>query len=576
MIPETATDAASAAAGSGTELPAPLVIRLHLVCSSGFLVAGALLAALAALELVAPDLIGGSPLLGYGRLVPASLHFVVYGWLTLGLLGALYLAVSRDAGVPLRMPGIARIGFVLLSLGYLAGGLAIGLGLSEGQRLLEAPLWADAVTLVGLVIAAVVVTRTVASRRGELGVVQWYAVAAVWWLVLMHVAGNIPGIEGVNGALQTSFYRAGFFGLWLASAGVGAVYALLPRLGGRSRFVPTRLSLIGLWTLGTAWALTGSTELTYGPIPAWLQTIGVVFSLTLLLAVATILSDVVIALRGRWDAALAHPSARFLVAGLALFALVPLLGLLQGLRASGAVIGLTGWAAAFEWVAVFGAFTLWLLAYGYEALPRLRGRTVSVRSARIHLQATLLGLGLAVGAMLIGGVQTGLTWIGGANSQTVTAVGTGFRNTLEPLAGLRVVRFAGIAVFAIAQVGYLAGLLFGRSDPIEVEAAGDDEVDEELVLATPLSWGRLRTGAVAVFVLVLLLGLVLPSLDSADRSATALADTARHYPDGSDAARGREVYLREGCATCHTQQVRPIVTDIGLGPVSVAGDYAYE
>ncbi len=576
MTSETATDEVGAAADTDAEIAPPLVVRLHLICSVGFLVAGSALAALAALELVIPDLLGGSPLLGYGRLVPMSLHFVLYGWLTLGLLGALYVAVSGDGGVPLRNPGIARLGFVLLSLGYLAGGIGIGLGLSEGGRYLEAPLWADAVTLLGLLIAAVVVTRTVAARSGELSVVQWYAVAAVWWLVLLHVIGNIPGIEGVNGALQAAFYRAGFIGLWLSSAGVGAVYALLPRLGGRPRFVPTRLSLVGFWTLGTAWALTASNELTYGPVPDWFQTIGVVFSIVLLLAVATIVTDVVTALRGRWSAALVHPSARFLVAGLALFGLLPVLGLLEALRASSAVIGLTDWVSAVEWVGVFGVFSLWLLATGYEALPRLRGRAAPAWRARLHLQATLVGLGLAVGAMLVGAVQAGLTWLGGANSQTFAASGIGFRNTLEPMAGLRVVRFAGIAIFALAQVGYLANVLFGRAEPIEVEAAGDGEVDEELVLAAPLSWGRLRAGVAGVFAVVLLLGLVLPSLDSADRSATALADTARSYPDGSTEATGREVYLREGCAYCHSQQVRPIVTDVGLGAVSTAGDYAFE
>ncbi len=576
MTSETATDTVGAAAESGAGMAAPLVVRLHLVCSVGFLVAGSILAALAALQLVAPDLLGGSPLLGYGRLVPVSLHFVIYGWLTLGLLGALYLAVSAGAGVPLRNPGTARIGFVLLSLGYLAGGVAIGLGFSEGRRYLEAPLWADAVTLLGLLIAAVVVTRTVAARTRELGVVQWYAVAAVWWLVLLHIVGNVPGIEGVNGALQAAFYRAGLTGLWLASAGVGAVYSLLSRLGGRPRLVPTRLSLIGFWTLGTAWALTGSNELTYGPVPDWFQTIGVVFSIALLGAVAAVITDVVIALRGRWAAAVAHPSARFLVAGLALFGLLPVLGLLEALRASSAVVGLTDWVAAVEWVGVFGAFSLWLFAVGYDALPRLRGRAAPAWRARLHLQGTLLGLGLAVGAMLVGAVQGGLTWLGGANSQSFAAAGEGFRNSLEPMAGLRVVRFAGIAVFAVAQLGYLGNVLFRRAEPITVEAAADEEIDEELVLAAPPSWNRLRAGVAGVFAVVLLLGLVLPSLDSADRSATALADTARYYPSDSTAAAGREVYLREGCGYCHTQQVRPIVTDVGLGAVSVAGDFASE
>lgn len=34
---------------------------------------------------------------------------------------------------------------------------------------------------------------------------------------------------------------------------------------------------------------------------------------------------------------------------------------------------------------------------------------------------------------------------------------------------------------------------------------------------------------------------------------------------------GREIYLAEGCAECHTQQVRPIVTDADLGTVTLAG-----
>ena len=33
---------------------------------------------------------------------------------------------------------------------------------------------------------------------------------------------------------------------------------------------------------------------------------------------------------------------------------------------------------------------------------------------------------------------------------------------------------------------------------------------------------------------------------------------------------GRDVYLSEGCGACHTQLVRPIVADAGLGPVVVS------
>jgi len=40
-------------------------------------------------------------------------------------------------------------------------------------------------------------------------------------------------------------------------------------------------------------------------------------------------------------------------------------------------------------------------------------------------------------------------------------------------------------------------------------------------------------------------------------------------------ARGRDVYVGEGCSYCHTQMVRPLAQDRVWGRASVAGDYAY-
>jgi cytochrome c oxidase cbb3-type subunit II len=38
---------------------------------------------------------------------------------------------------------------------------------------------------------------------------------------------------------------------------------------------------------------------------------------------------------------------------------------------------------------------------------------------------------------------------------------------------------------------------------------------------------------------------------------------------------GREIYVSEGCAYCHTQNVRPLQQDVVFGRPSIAGDYAY-
>jgi cbb3-type cytochrome c oxidase subunit II len=82
--------------------------------------------------------------------------------------------------------------------------------------------------------------------------------------------------------------------------------------------------------------------------------------------------------------------------------------------------------------------------------------------------------------------------------------------------------------------------------------------------------------ALAAGIGVFFLTVFLPALEADSATPTILADESRFFVEGSDAAAGRDIYLREGCSYCHTQAVRPIVTDLGLGAVSVAGDYAHE
>lgn len=47
------------------------------------------------------------------------------------------------------------------------------------------------------------------------------------------------------------------------------------------------------------------------------------------------------------------------------------------------------------------------------------------------------------------------------------------------------------------------------------------------------------------------------------------------HPLSAAQARGREVYVSEGCSYCHTQNVRPLAQDHVFGRPSVGGDYAY-
>jgi mono/diheme cytochrome c family protein len=71
-------------------------------------------------------------------------------------------------------------------------------------------------------------------------------------------------------------------------------------------------------------------------------------------------------------------------------------------------------------------------------------------------------------------------------------------------------------------------------------------------------------GAVGLFVALFLVGVVGPALPTENPGART-----SDLPYSETALHGQEIYQSVGCASCHTQMVRPVVADVGLGAVSL-------
>ena len=275
------------------------VAILHLRAAIVLLaVSSAMLAAVAA-RLVFPDTLSGVAVLSYGRLLPASLDLFLYGWLTIGLIGAGYYIVPRMVQRPLKHPATALGGGALLFAGYVAGSVAVLAGGNEGRQYLEFPVWADAIVLVGLLAVTRVFTATIAQERDTtLAPPEWFFGSAPVWLLLSHVTAALPGLDGVNVTLQTSFYRGALFGLWFTAAGIGVLYYIVSSVTGTDPRRFTQLTVAGFWSLGSVVALSSAARLTYSSVPDWHETLGTVFAIGLLLPAAIVAVDVVTALRG--------------------------------------------------------------------------------------------------------------------------------------------------------------------------------------------------------------------------------------------------------------------------------------
>ena len=76
--------------------------------------------------------------------------------------------------------------------------------------------------------------------------------------------------------------------------------------------------------------------------------------------------------------------------------------------------------------------------------------------------------------------------------------------------------------------------------------------------------GVVMSGSVGLLVLSLLLSVFLPAMQ---QPGNGIRSSNHAY--SSEAQNGRDIYASQGCATCHTQLIRNVVTDVGLGPVTL-------
>jgi cytochrome c oxidase cbb3-type subunit 1 len=250
------------------------VVRTGGLAAAAFLLLGLLLYGVSAISLRWPTLLSDAGLdagsLSYGRLAPAGLNALLFGWLTLGLAAIALHVVPRLVGARLFFP-FGAFGVI----GLMAAGVAVGIGailLGEGVggRYLEMPWFADGALLAAYFGLAVIITAT--ARRGDrdrLPLAGWFLVAAPWMLFLSYAAGAVPGLGGVPGEIQAAFTGAAVTGLWVALAAVGAGYYLIGRLVPGAELHP-RLGRIAFWSLTLSWAWTTGRAFQYGPVGDWL------------------------------------------------------------------------------------------------------------------------------------------------------------------------------------------------------------------------------------------------------------------------------------------------------------------
>lgn len=392
-------------ADASSRRPALLCFATALI----WLIIGSIWGDLASLKLHMPDLLGQYGWLTFGRVRPAHLNSMIYGWASLAMLGVSLWIIPRLVHTELHWRGLAEAGVWVWNLGTLIGVAGILYGLTDGMEWLEMHRYAaDPLLVLGGGMVGVSLLRTLAARQVDhLYVSVWYIMGAYVWFPLIFLVGNWP-FRGVESAASNWFYAHNALGLWLTAICLGAAYYFIPKVLGRPIY-SYQLSLLGFWSLAFFYSLNGMHHLIGGPLPTWMITTSIVASVLMLIPVLAVAVNHHMTMIGRFGALRYSPTLRFVVLGAIAYTAVSLQGMFTALREVNRVTHFTHWTIAHAHVGVYSFVTFVLFGSIYYVLPRLvRREWPSARLIRWHFWLVLVGIALYVVPLTLVGVLQGL------------------------------------------------------------------------------------------------------------------------------------------------------------------------
>lgn len=378
-----------------------------------WLLAGSVLGLLAAAKMSFPAWLDEAAWLTFGRVRPAHLNMVAYGWASAAGMGVGIWLMGRLCRVRLRHGGLLVAAGALWNVGVAAGSAGILAGQSRSIEWLEFPGWATPILFVAYALIGVWGVVMFRERRpGHVYVSQWYLLAAFLWFPWLYATANIlliwrPIAGSAMGAVNW-WYGHNVLGLWFTPIGLAAAYYLIPKVLGR----PVHsyyLSILGFWSLAFFYSWNGMHHLIGGPFPAWMVSASVVASVMMFVPVIAVAINHHLTMRGHFDALRWSPTLRFTVFGAMTYTVVSFQGSLMALPAVNNLTHFTDYTVGHAHLGMYGFFTMTMFGAMYYIAPRLVGwEWPSARLIRWHFWLAASGIFLMFAALTLGGFLQGL------------------------------------------------------------------------------------------------------------------------------------------------------------------------
>ena len=437
--------------------------KAGIVLAMGWVAFGLFVGDWVAWLLVNPNLTFDAGWSSFGRIRPVHTTSVIFGFGGNALIATSFYVLQRTSRARLSDPLAAW--FVLLGFNLFCILAVIGymMGITQSKEYAEPEWYADLWLVVVWVTYFIIYLRTLARRKEpHIYVANWYYMAFILIVAMLHIvnalavpvslghAKSYSAFAGVQDAMTQWWYGHNAVAFFLTAGFLGMMYYYLPKRAGRPLF-SYRLSIISFWGITFLYMWAGSHHLHYTALPHWVQTLGMTFSLMLLVPSWSSAGNALLTLNGAWDKVRDDATLRFMMVAAVFYGLTTFEGSFMAIRPVNSLSHYTDWtvghvhAGALGWVAMitFGSI--------YASVPWLwkRERMYSAKLVEVHFWFALAGTIVYVLAMWNSGITQGLMW------RTYNETGTltySFVDTLVAMHPYYIARAIGGLLFLIGAL----------------------------------------------------------------------------------------------------------------------------
>ena len=172
-----------------------------------------------------------------------------------------------------------------------------------------------------------------------------------------------------------------------------------------------RLSLWSFWGLMFVYLWAGPHHMMYSTIPSWVQTLGMVFSLVLIIPSWGSMVNLLLTMSGKWEQLKTDPIAKFLIIGSTFYGFATLEGPIQAIKSVNAIAHFTDWIIGHVHNGTLGWVSFTIIGAIYHMVPRMwKTKLYSERLAENQFWIQTLGIVFYFSSMWIAGITQGAMW----------------------------------------------------------------------------------------------------------------------------------------------------------------------